>query len=292
MATNRILITLALVAVFSGQALAMPGPGAEGLIAAMPREATTLQRAEAKEPGNSRTLFAQADEKAGAERPAEEAVKTPWGAEIYTGWLGDTRGNGFGYIGGGLERPLDGAKALTLKFMASYLYYDYDSDGQVIDASAPGVKLQAGMKFFWPGTFFAVTGGVGFRNTDLDPDDPTSEVKGDKVGAVFDAHLIKDVSEKSVISLLGSYSTTGDTFWGRGRYKRLVKRVGDNRKIYLGVEGVGAGNSDYTEYRMGGLAELQMVKEHLSVLFATGFRHTTGVDDSAYFGLEFYHRFK
>lgn len=291
MTTRSVLITLALIAVFSGQALAMPGAG--DLIAAMPRKATTLQRAEAKEPGNSRTLFAQADEKAGAESPAEEEGRwPPWGAEIYTGWLADTGGNGFGYIGGALERPLDGAKALTLKFMASYLYYDYDSDGRVIDARAPGVKLQAGMKFFWPGTFFAVTGGVGFRDTDLDPDDPTSEVKGGKVGAVFDAHLIKDLSEKSVISLLGSYSTTGDTIWGRGRYKRLVKRLGDNRKIYLGVEGIGAGNSDYTEYKVGGLAELQMVRERLSVLFAAGFRHATGVDDSAYFGLEFYHRFK
>jgi hypothetical protein len=217
-----------------------------------------------------------------------------YGAEMYTGVQFDTEGQWFGYLGFGIDRLIDDHWSLTAKIFGSYLQYEYDSDSLAVEAKAPGVKLMVGTKYSDTGFLLILSGGVDYRDTSLTPDDITSSVSGSKTGAVFDALFIKDLSQEIVLELLGSFSTIGDSLWGRQRFKHIIPSLSGeskNRKVYIGFETVGEGNSDYSGFKVGPLFEIQNITKKFSVLFNAGYKTSDSISDAGYFGIEFYHRF-
>lgn len=226
--------------------------------------------------------------------PGDTNGRSVYGAEMYTGWSMDTEGQWFGYLGLGLDRTISDHWALTVKTFGSYSYYDYESGLRVITAKAPGAKLMIGGKYFDTGVLLVMTGGLDYRDTSLSPDDTGSSVRGSQTGAVFEVLYLKDLTERSVIELLGSFSTIGDSLWGRARYKHLIPSLSKRssiRKVYAGIEVIGEGNSDYTAYRIGPLFEIQNISKNISLLFDAGYKHTDSVSSAGYFGIELYHRF-
>ncbi|MBU2563694.1 MAG: cellulose biosynthesis protein BcsS [Actinobacteria bacterium] len=226
---------------------------------------------------------------------ADTKDKTPapvtYAQEMYSGWYTDTEGQGYGYIGAGLDRIMSDHWALSAKLFTSYMYYKYDSGSDTIKAKVPGVKLLIGTKHFYKGTYFIISGGIDYRNTSLSPDDESSSVRGSKTGAILEAIYSKDISERLVIDLMGNYGTIGDSLWGRGRLKYLFSGDGVNQKVFIGIEGTGEGNSDYSAYRVGPIVELQIIKQGFSVLLAGGYKHTNSISSSGYLGIELYYRF-
>jgi hypothetical protein len=225
--------------------------------------------------------------------PASAGEQQVWSGEIYTGISADTEGQGIGYVGGGLARSVRPQWAYTGKFFLSYLQYEFDSEGRTIEAEAPGVKLQAGVKYSDARTYLVLTAGLDYRDTDLSPDDRSVEVRGSQTGFVVEAVYGRELTEKIGMELIGSYSTLGDTFWGRGRVKHLIESLSDpaSRKVLAGMEVVGQGSEDYAAFSLGGLLELRSIRKHSSVLAAAGWSNNDGIPDSAYVRLEFYHPF-
>lgn len=222
------------------------------------------------------------------------SASVTWGLEMYSGWQADTEGQGCGYIGAGLDRNVSDHWALTAKVFSSYLYYKYESEPGIVKAKAPGLKLQVGTKYFDRGTYLIITGGLDYRDTSLRPDDKGSNVRGSRGGVTFEALYSRDLSERVVVELIGSYSTIGDTLWGRGRLKHLVSSLSGgktNQKVFVGIEGVGQGNSDYSASQIGAFAEIQRIKEQFSVLLSAGYKHSNSISSLGYIAIEFYRRF-
>lgn len=228
---------------------------------------------------------------------AESEINTPdavvYGVEMYSGCQIDTHGQGYGYIGAGLDRNVSDHWALTAKIFGSHLIYEYESNADEIKARAPGVRLHAGAKHFDIGEYFIITGGLDYRDTSLSPDDKESDLRGAKTGASLECIYSKYVSERVVLDLIGIYSTIGNFTWGRARLKRLIPSISVNtgRQIFVGVEGTGEGNSDYSGYSIGSLIEIQKIKQRFSLLLAGGYKHTDSISDSCYLGLELYCKF-
>jgi hypothetical protein len=225
--------------------------------------------------------------------PASAQEPSGWQGEVYTGISADTQGQGIGYVGGGLARNFRPRWAYTGKVFISYLQYEFDSGGRTIEAEAPGVKLQAGVRYSDARTYLVLTAGLDYRDTDLSPDDRSVEVRGSQTGFVVEAVYGRILTERVNMELIGSYSTLGDTFWGRGRVKHLIESLSDSesRTVFGGVEVVGQGSEDYAAFSLGGLLELRSVRKHSSVLAAAGWSNNDGIPDSAYIRLEFYYPF-
>lgn len=221
--------------------------------------------------------------------------ETPvYGVEMYTGWSTDMHGQGFGYLGLGIDRTVKEHWAFTSKLFGSYLYYHYDAEPGEIDAEGPGLKLHIGAKYFDPGRFFIITGGLDYRDTSLSPDDRNSRVRGAKTGASVEVMYSDDITDRHVMELLGSYSTIGDSYWGRVRMKCVLSSLPESdqgRRVLAGLEIIGEGNSDYSAFRIGPLVELQLTAKRVSLLLNGGFKHTNDLSGTAYAGIELYRRF-
>lgn len=223
-----------------------------------------------------------------------DSAETAYGLEMYSGWHTDTEGQEFGYLGTGIDRIISEHLALTAKVFSSYSYYKYDSDAGTVRAKAPGLKFLIGTKYFNVGEYFIVSGGLDYRDTSLSPDDEDSPVRGAKTGAILEILYNKDLSKMYVAGLMGSYSTIGDSLWGRGQFKYLLPAFSEDitdRKVFIGMEIIGEGNSDYSAFRMGPTIELQKIKQKFSVLLSGGYKHTNSISSSGYFGIDFYYRF-
>ncbi|MEJ2253111.1 MAG: cellulose biosynthesis protein BcsS [Nitrospirota bacterium] len=223
--------------------------------------------------------------------PRAAGAVSSWGAEVYTGITLDTQGQGSAYVGGGVDRPWEERWAWTAKFLVQYLRYRYDSLGREIEAEAPDVKLQAGVKYSRPGTYLVLTGGLDYRSTDLDPRDPDAEVEGGQAGVTAELVGGRNLTEKVALAFIGSYTSIGDGLWGRVRLTRELPWVPRKRKLRAGVEAVGQGNQDYSAYQVGAVLELVQPGQRSSYALASGYSDNDGVPDSAYFRLEYYHRF-
>lgn len=214
-------------------------------------------------------------------------------AEMYAGASVDTEGQMYSFVGAGVDRGINQNWAYTLKAVASYLTYEFESGGVRTEAAAPGASISAGVKHWKPGMYLILMAGAGFKDTDLDPDDIHAEVRGGQVGLIFEIVYGTELSRLYSLETVGSYNTLGDSLWGRARLKRLVPSAsaGTDRKIYIGTEAVAQGNEDYSAWAAGALLEFREMKKNSSITVSGGYRNNGSIPDSAYIGLEFYKRF-
>jgi len=210
--------------------------------------------------------------------------------ELYTGASVDTRAEGYGYFGLGLGQPINDHWTFMEKAVGYFLHYEYDSGSNTIRAKAPGTKFQIGPKYFTEGRYFILTAGVDYRNTTLSPNDPMSDTKGAKTGGTIEAIYSQDLPARLTTDLIINYSSIGNFTWGRGRLKYLTFEVPGSQKIFIGIEGIGQGSSDYTAQQVGPMIELQRVKDQFSVVLSAGYKHDSTFPNTGYFGLEFYYK--
>ncbi|MDD5773605.1 MAG: cellulose biosynthesis protein BcsS [bacterium] len=213
------------------------------------------------------------------------------GVDIYSGWYTDTKNQGFEYLGVGLDHKIDDQRVLTAKIIADYLNYEYESGTEIIKAKVPELKLFIGETRLYRSAYLTVIGGIVKRNTSFHPDDKSNSTRGPKTGLILETDYTRDLSERLIINLLGDYNTIGHSLWGRGKLKYLVPSNKITNKYFIGMEGIGEGNSDYSAYRLGPIFEIQKLKENLSILFGLGYRHSNSISSSGYFSIDLYHRF-
>lgn len=210
--------------------------------------------------------------------------------ELNTGASLDTRAEGYEYFGLGLGQSLNDHWTFMEKIVGNFLHYEYDSGSSSIRASAPGVKLQIGPKYFGEGRYFILTGGLDYRNTALSREDPKSKTKGAKTGGTVEAIYSQDLFARVTTDLIVNYSSVGSFTWGRGRLKYLMSAEPGTQKLFFGLEGIGQGNSDYTAQQAGALFELQRLRENFSIVLSGGYKHSSTFPHTGYFGLEFYYK--
>jgi hypothetical protein len=210
--------------------------------------------------------------------------------ELYTGASLDTRAEGYEYFGLGLGQSLNDHWTFMEKIVANFLHYEYDSGSHSIRARAPGVRFQIGPKYVGEGLYVIFTGGFDYRNTTLSREDPKSETKGARTGGTVEAIYSQDLFTRFTTDLILNYSSIGNFTWGRGRLKYLASTEPGAQKIFVGLEGIGQGNSDYTAEQAGALLELQRLKENFSIAVSGGYKHSSTFPHTGYFGLDLYYK--
>ena len=150
-----------------------------------------------------------------------------------------------------LNRDL-GKDGFLVKAYGAYGTYEYDSN-RPIDGTGLQGDLMLGYKVGLGRMYGAAWMGVDVQDYDLDPNDPTSRVRGTEVGFKVGADLETNAgSGPFYLGLSGIYSTAFDTYWTRGR-------VGyDFGRFIVGPEGVLMGNDGYDAKRVGGFAKFDM----------------------------------
>jgi hypothetical protein len=150
-----------------------------------------------------------------------------------------------------LNRDL-GKDGFLVKAYGAYGTYEYDSNVRIEGTGLQG-DLMLGYKLGLGRMYGAAWMGVDVQDYDLDPNDPTSRVRGSEVGFKVGADLETNAgSGPMYLGLSGIYSTAFDTYWTRAR-------VGyDFGRFIVGPEGVLMGNEGYDATRIGGFVKFDM----------------------------------
>lgn len=203
----------------------------------------------------------------------------------------DARGQGYQYYGLGAGAGVSDQWSWMVKIIGNFLRYEYEAGGRTIKARVPGARLQTGPKYFAEGTYLIVTGGLDYRDTSLSPDDKTSPARGAKTGAVLEALYNRDLKENFALDLIGSYQSIDNFLWGRARLKYLISSMPGMQRLFIGVDGGGQGNRDFTAQQFGAMMEIQRLQEGISLTVSGGYRRSKDTSNAGYFGLDLYYRF-
>jgi hypothetical protein len=189
-----------------------------------------------------------------------------------------------GYYYAGLLAPFPGSdlgNGFVQRYWVDWLRYEYDNGTRTVTAKAPGAAVALGYaRSAGPGSFSVYAGPV-YRNTDLSPDDPASDVRGTRWGMNLSLQAERKLDERWRASGIASYTTGTASYWTRGRLTRSVYSHHE-----FGVETIFHGNDDYTAWQAGLVVLGFQPAPHTSLGFKSGARKTSGEDLSGYIGIE------
>jgi len=214
------------------------------------------------------------------------------------GWEGDSRDQGYGFVGVGWLVPKGKTVLFPVRLAASYLYYQYDSTSASIRVRSPGVEARGGVRFFGSKGSVSALAGVEVRRehreTLLAGEPERSETITGLV-AGLDGDLA--FSHRWHGFLFGNYSGAAQYLYGRGalRYQINNQEWRGLQTFFVGVEGVRQGNDESDAFQGGGFLECNFVPQHASLSLHAGHKeswspgmpHETG----GYLGLSLYRRF-
>lgn len=132
--------------------------------------------------------------------------------------------------------------------------------------------------------------GVDFRESEKELASGGSETKKE-AGVALQGEAYMQLEDKKSLEFIASYSSIDSFFWARGRVKKGVYVIGENTDLKIGAEAAGMGNSDFSAYQAGALAEFYNIPLNFSVLFKGGYKNTSASGGMAYGGVELYHGF-
>ena len=189
-------------------------------------------------------------------------------AYVYAGVLAPIADTGFG----------DG---WVQRYWVDWLYYEYDSGSETIEAKAPGASAAVG--YTVSGSASRLTGylGLGFRDTDLSPDDRSNNARGSQLGAVVQLDGETKLAGNWRGAALVSYASADSGYWSRLRLTRHSGWV-----MNPGVEFVMQGNDEYDGWQAGIVGLDMKVGAGVSLGLKAGVRKTSGEDAGAYAGFE------
>lgn len=143
-----------------------------------------------------------------------------------------------------------GTNGFLVRGFAGYGQYDYDTVGVPegnVDASNINVDLGLGYQVFLSSTLRASAYAMAaYQDHDLDPGDVSNSVRGNEWGFKAQAELATVGDGPLYATLMGSYSTTFETYWTR-------VQVGMNvwNGVAIGPEFVALGNEEFDQLRYG-----------------------------------------
>lgn len=188
------------------------------------------------------------------------------------------------YYYAGLLAPFPGSdlgNGFVQRYWVDWLRYEYDNGNRTVTAKAPGAAVALGYaRSGEPGSISVYAGPV-YRNTNLSPDDPESDVRGAQWGMNLSLQAERKFQERWRANGIASYTTGTASYWTRGRLTRTV--YGHHE---IGMEAIFHGNHDYTAWQTGLVVLGFEPAPHTSLGFKAGARKTSGENLSGYIGFE------
>lgn len=223
---------------------------------------------------------------------ASPAAALEW--EALAGYSSDFGNSSFAYAGVGLEEPVSNQFALRTRLLFSYLTYEFEEEGETVEAEAPAVTMLLGLKYqLRPDMALSLFGGGQVKRTRFDRDD--SDTRNDD-GGVAQLEYYYQLSPKADVLVLYTYTSAEHFNWGRVAAKREVLTLGPKGDtiLSLGLEGIGMGGEDFTAVQGGPLLEIRHRPLNGSLLLSVGPKYFSAEETSEtrpYLSLGFYFRF-
>ena len=193
-------------------------------------------------------------------------------------------GDNNAYYYAGLLVPFTGSdlgNGFVQRYWLDWLQYEYDNGTRTIRARAPGASVALGYgKANTEGSWSIYMGPV-WRDTDLSPDDPGSDVRGSQWGANISLQGDHRLGKNWRTNGIASFTTGTDSYWTRGR---LTRKLLSGHAV--GVEAVFHGNADYATWQAGVVMLDIRLASGTSLGFKGGAKKNDGEDISAYLGIE------
>ena len=123
------------------------------------------------------------------------------------------------YYYAGLLAPFPGSNlgnGFVQRYWVDWLRYEYDNSSQTITAKAPGVAVALGYSRSAASGSISVYAGPVYRNTNLSPDDPESDVRGAQWGVNLSLQAESRFDERWRANGIASYTTGTASYWTRG----------------------------------------------------------------------------
>jgi hypothetical protein len=218
--------------------------------------------------------------------------------EGIAGWEGDAFHQGYGFVTAGLLPSAGRGWVLPVRVTASYLYYDYRTNGVRVAVRSPGVSTALGVRLArsW-GTVTLLSGGEvrwERRERGMAPGPAAAVARG---GLILQGEADLEVSRRIRQALLLTYSGSSRYLYGRAAMQWQCTNL-DWRgptSWFLGIEGVGQGNHDTDAVQAGGVIECTLVRARLSLSIHGGYKDSAASDSDrrrgGYFGAGLYRRF-
>jgi hypothetical protein len=232
----------------------------------------------------------------GAAQPADTTPAPFW--ELIGGFEADTHGSVYAFFGPSYVRPMRPGFAWTARAFANYLAYEFTGADGTTEVRSPGVNAAVGLRF-GDKSFFGINAGpeVKWRRTELTgANGQTVSSSETVVGANVGAEVYANPTSHNNIHGIVNYGTADKYTWARLGFKEQVS----NRNwqgpttTYIGIEGIGQGNSDIRSTQVGGFFEVARVPGNFSLTFRVGYKRSTfdvGPNKTGpYFGVGFYKR--
>lgn len=218
--------------------------------------------------------------------------------EGFAGWEGDSRQNGFGFVGVGTLFAAGRHLVVPIGVSASYLYYHYDSAGSDVSVRSPGTSVMTGIRVTGPrGSISAMGGGEGrWEYRALGESDGAPRVRTTS-GVVLQTYGDLALTRRWQASEFGVYVGAAKYSVGRAALRCQVTNLDwKNRTTYfVGLEGVRQGNAVSDAFQAGGLAEWNLVPWQLSLGLHSGYKESWSPGQihqhGYYFGTSLYRRF-
>jgi hypothetical protein len=187
---------------------------------------------------------------AAADMPLKASLATPEKIEygnLYFGVDWTSHRSLAGYIGV-LYAP-NGMEQSGLRLSAFGLSgrYSYQGDTEQFRGKFVSTDALVGWSHVFNNGALTLAVGVNYQDHRVTPSDPANTVQGSKIGFKVQGDLWVNPTSKTLVFLLGSYSTAFDTYYGVGRLGYDFAGAG----VFVGPEVGGQGNDRTDQFRLG-----------------------------------------
>lgn len=184
----------------------------------------------------------------------------------------------------GMVLPLagggEGAGRFVQRYWVDHLTYAYDGQPGEVEAEAWGGEAALGYTRALGRAWWAVYGGLTYRDTDLDPDDRSSEARGSHTRLRLQLEGEADLVAGLRLNANASYVFGLDAYWTR---LRLFHPLTGHLRV--GPELVFQGDDDYQANQVGVVLDgLRLEQANLAV--KAGVSRLEGQSSTGYVGFE------
>ena len=218
--------------------------------------------------------------------------------EGIAGWEGDSRQQGYGYLGLGAQLPVRSELTVPFSLSVSYLYYHYDDAGTRISVRSPGASVMSGLRFHAARFSGTVMAGAEIRWEHQETDSLNSLVRQRaRTGPVFQFYGEQALASRWQVSEFGVYIGSANYIVSRATLRYQVTNVNWKARttFYIGIEGVRQGNEFSDAAQVGGFAEWNLLPLRMSLGLHSGYKESWSPgqthDRGQYFGSSLYRRF-
>jgi cellulose biosynthesis protein BcsS len=217
------------------------------------------------------------------------------GLQQFVGWEGDTRGQGYGFVGTSASLSFGRHVAFPVSASASFLYYGYDSAATSVLVRSPGASLMTGVRVAGARESATLLMGYEMRWEWREVGGSGGSMRSRQVlGGVVQTYDDLSLGRRWYLSGFGVYVGGAEYLIGRGAIRCQLTNLDwkASRSFFMGMEAVRQGNDNSDGLQVGGFVEWNLAPKRITLGLHSGYKESWSPgyphQPGGYFGVSFY----